>query len=151
MGHELAISLIAVALGERDLEKVAAAIPSDARFDVRRDVEYLATEDCHPNYAAPHGEMWERTGDEEPILSEWDADGETMVRAYRWDARDLSLSELEDIAFSNGWDGRHWEMLAGYLDYGGIFPAASEISGGESWNTGYWSPVFIVADYVILR
>ena len=133
-------------------------IPEDSTFTLRRDVEYLASEVCHPDYAAPRGTedlVWERTGDEEVIESDWSGPDQ-MVRAYRWDLFSVTLEDLETLADLNLWDpdSGDVEPLAGYLtDSSGLprlHPACSIVSDGMDWNQGGWSPVYIVSDYVVL-
>lgn len=129
-------------------------IPGDARFTLRRDVEYLAEEDCHPDYAAPAGSLdraliWQRTGDDETLDSDWSG-SDQMVRAYRWDLFGLTLEDLQYLAEINIWSPSDAETLGGYLDWDGIHPSCQILSDGMDWHIGGWSPVYLVADYVIL-
>ncbi|MCP4221890.1 MAG: hypothetical protein GY773_00925 [Actinomycetia bacterium] len=154
--YPLALELIRTALSDPSL--ALSDIPADATFDVRRDVEYYAEQECHPNYAAPYGpdplpgvveqgSGWERSGDEETIESDWCGD-EVMVRAYRWDLYGVTIDQLEWLALHNGWEGA--EPMLGYLDSDGMRPSCSVMSDGMDWNRGGWTPVFIAADYVVL-
>ncbi len=147
MSPEL-LAIIRLALGSDEIE--ASEIPSDATFTVRRHVEYLADQECSPEYAAPSGEGWEITGDEDPIDSEW-VGSDQMVRAYRWDLFGVSIEAMEDLIKLNYWDESEIEPIAGYLDWDGMHPAVSITSDGMDWNQGGWSPVFIGSDYLILN
>lgn len=159
------LAMIRLALGDPEIE--ASEIPSDATFTVRRDIEYLAQEPeidedgetiesedldpdyCHPDYAAPRGEGWERSGDDEPIESEW-CGRDQFVRAYRWDRSGISIEAMGDLIDENLWDADSAEMLGGYLDFDGMHPAISITSDGMDWNQGGWSPVFIATDYLVI-
>ncbi len=149
MSPEL-LTIIRLALGSDEIQE--SEIPSDATFTVRRDVEYLADEDhqCSPEYAAPRGEGWEISGDEDPIESEW-VGSDQMVRAYRWDQQAISIEAMEALIKLNYWDESEIEPIAGYLDWDGMHPAVSITSDGMDWNQGGWSPVFIASDYLILN
>ncbi len=146
MSPEL-LTIIRLALGSDEIEE--SEIPSDAIFTVRRDVEYLADEECSPKYAAPRGDGWEISGDEDPIESEW-VGSDQMVRAYRWDLFGVSIEAMEALIIANYWE-YDIEPIAGYLDWDGIHPAVSITSDGMDWNQGGWSPVFIASDYLILN
>ena len=169
-----AIGLVRVALGlelTSDLD-----IPSDATFTVRRDVEYLVSDNdwwreavydidvsdeakaeklvsddywCESAYAAPNGHGWQISGHDEVIESDW-VGSDQMVRAYRWDLAGITLAELANLADLNYWESDSAEMLAGYLDYDGMHPACSIMADAMDWNMGGWTPVFIAVDYVIL-
>ncbi len=119
--RDLAIGLVCVALGmdPENTEEVSEVLrhmtedtPSsllrpDATFTVRRDVEYLAEEDCHPNYASPRDSEqmgWMRSGDEEVLESDWSGTDQ-MVRSYRWDLYRVDLDTLGLLAYQNLWDG----------------------------------------------
>ena len=151
---DLALGLVCVALGLESGSEVMTLdqIPGDATFSVRRDVEYLAEEDCHPNYASPQDTEqmgWMRTGDEKVLESDWSGTDQ-MVRSYRWDLYRVDLETLGLLAYQNLWDGGHAETLMGYLESDGLHPSCSMTSGGEEWNQGMWTPVYIVSDYVVL-
>ena len=149
MSPEL-LTIIRLALGSDEIQE--SEIPSDATFTVRRDVEYLADEDhqCAPDYAAPRGDGWENSGDEDPIDSEW-VGSDQQVRAYRWDLFGISIEAMEALIKLNYWDESEIEPIAGYLDWDGMHPAVSITSDGMDWNQGGWSPVFIASDYLILN
>ena len=146
MSPEL-LTIIRLALGSDEIEE--SEIPSDATFTVRRDVEYLADEECSPEYAAPRGEGWEITGDEDPIDSEW-VGSDQIVRAYRWDRFGVSIEAMEALIIANDWE-YDIEPIAGYLDFDGMHPAVSITSDGMDWNQGGWTPVFIASDYLVLN
>jgi hypothetical protein len=148
MSPEL-LAIIRLAIGSDEIQE--SEIPSDATFTVRRDVEYLADEDhqCAPEYAAPNGEGWEITGDEDPIESEWVGD-EQLVRAYRWDQIGISIEAMEALIIANDWE-YDIEPMMGYLDWDGMHPAVSITSDGMDWNQGGWTPVFIASDYLVLN
>ncbi len=155
MSPEL-LTIIRLALGSDEIQE--SEIPSDTTFTVRRDVEYLADGSgietdpnwCSPEYAAPSGEGWERSGDDDPIDSEW-VGSEQLVRVYRWDRFGVSIEAMEALIKLNYWDESEIEPIAGYLDEDGMHPAVSITSDGMDWNQGGWSPVFIVSDYLILN
>jgi len=164
--RDLAIGLVCVALGmdHTDPEQVSDVLehmtedrPSsllrpDARFTVRRDVEYLSEEDCHPDYASPDNweEMgWMRSGDEEVMDSDWSG-SDQMVRAYRWDLYGIDLETLGTLAYQNLWEPDSAEPMLGYLDHTGVHPSCQMVSDGMDWNQGGWTPVYIAADYLVL-
>ena len=164
--RDLAIGLVCVALGmdPENTDEVSEVLrhmtedtPSsllrpDATFTVRRDVEYIASEDCSPNYAAPQDSEqmgWMRSGDEEVIESDWSG-SDQMVRAYRWDLYSVNLDTLGLLAYQNLWDSGSAETMAGYLDADGMHPSCSITSDGMDWNQGGWTPVYIASDYVVL-
>ena len=163
---DLALGLVCVALGvdpenTDEVSEVREHLTSDtpssllrpsATFTVRRDVEYLAEEDCHPNYASPQDweQMgWMRSGDEEVMESEWSG-GDQMVRSYRWDLYAVDLETLGLLAYQNDWDPVLAEVMMGYLDSDGVHPSCSISSSGMDWNQGGWTPVYLATDYVVL-
>lgn len=129
-------------------------IPEDASFYLCREVEYFADRDCSPDYARPDGEGWERTGDDEPMESEW-CGSDQMVRAYRWEKTVTGLDALWGAIRETCNDSPHsWEPLAGMLaDFGDgphTYPCAQRVNDGMDWNRGGWTPVFIGADYLTI-
>jgi len=147
--HEDVFQIIKTAIGNEDLKE--SDIPDGATFDLRRDIEYF-TDDyhkCDPNFAAPTDGGWERSGDGEPVESEW-GDGELVI-AYRWDIFDVTLGELAGLMGDNFMYPEDAEPLGGYLDFDGMHPAVQFISDGMDWNLGGWTPVRSAADYIIIR
>jgi hypothetical protein len=154
---ETALALISVCLGldpdpeSQDRADLLRELPQDATFTLRRDVEYLGDDDnwVRPDWAAPQGSGWQRSGDEDLLESDW-VGSEQRVRAYRWDLFSVDLETLAELASANLWDANSAEMLAGYLDETGVHPACQILSDSMDWNVGGWSPVFIVADYLVI-
>lgn len=103
-----------------------------------------------PTYAAPTGDGWMMSGDDDPIESDW-CGRDQFVRAYRWDLYNVPLEELGKRLDELMIDGEHLEPMAGYLDEFGIHPSAMTTSSGDEWNMGGITPVFIAAEYLVLE